>query len=91
MHIFKIKVLREFCKSPHIHMKFHGLNHSRLVYSCIAQLKSMFSHMLLKKVIKKNKVLHHKIALNNISYHKNLESKLLFKMITFNSLRYSLR
>lgn len=47
--------------------------------------------MLLKKVIKKNKVLHHKIALNNISYHKKLESKLLFKMITFNSLRYSLR
>lgn len=47
--------------------------------------------MLLKKGYKKNKVLHHKIALNYISYHKNLKSKLLFKMITFNSLRYSLR
>lgn len=82
MHIFKIKALREFCKSPHIHMKFHGLNYSRLVYPCRAQLQTMFSHMLLKMVIKKNKVLNHKIALNYISYHKNLESKLLFEMIT---------
>lgn len=87
MHIFKIKMLREFSKSPQIHMKFHGLNYSRLVYFCIAQLQTMFSHVLLKKVVKNNKVLYHKIASNYISYHKNLESKLLFKMITFNSLR----
>jgi len=51
-------------------MKFHELNYSHFVYKCIAQLQTIVSHMVLKKVIKWNKVLYHKKALNYISYQK---------------------